>query len=179
MKKLGKAKVQSTVCWLLLGAFVSEPALAQAQFYYPAQGQSQEQQAKDIGECQTWATQQTNFNPAYPPPPPPGFVPPPVEYGPDGSVIRGAARGAAVGAVAGEIFDDKAGKGAGAGAAAGALIGGMKRRQKRRAQAEAQKQAAEQNQQQQAAYQQQLDYLYGQYNRAIGVCMGGRGYSAG
>lgn len=180
MNSFRKRNVQRLVCGLVLGAFVSEPVLAQqGQFYYPARGQSQAQQANDVADCQAWATQQTNFNPAYPPPPPPGYVPPPVETGPDGSILRGAAGGAALGAVTGAILDDEAGKGAAAGAAAGALIGGMKRRQKRRKQAEAQQRAMAQQQQQQAAYQQQLDYLYGQNNRAIGVCMSGRGYSAG
>src|SRR3989441_49908 len=31
---------------------------------YPAKGQSAEQQTRDSGECQTWAKQQTGFDPA-------------------------------------------------------------------------------------------------------------------
>ncbi len=81
----------------LVGIGFGAPAIAQqSQFYFPTQGQSSEQQAKDTAECKAWATTQTNFNPAYPPPPPQGYIPPTVEYGPDGSVISGAARGAAV-----------------------------------------------------------------------------------
>ncbi len=129
MRKEIKLSLLALVCF-----GVGTPAIAQqGQFYFPAQDQSQEQQAKDVAECQAWATTQTNYNPAYPPPPPVGYIPP-VETGADGSVVRGAARGAAVGAVAGGVGGNKAGKGAAAGAATGALIGGMKRRQKRRGQ---------------------------------------------
>lgn len=164
----------------LLCIGVGTPAMAQqGQFYFPAQGQSPEQQAKDVAECKAWATTQTNFNPAYPPPPPQGYIPPAVEYGPDGSVLRGAAAGAAVGAVSGEIFSDRAGKGAAAGAAAGALLGGMKRRRNRRDQEAAQQQAIAQQEQEIVVYQQQLDYLYTQYNSATGICMSGKGYTTG
>ena len=159
------------------------PAIAQqGQFYFPDEDQSPEQQAKDIAECRAWATTQTNFNPAYPPPPPPGYVVPTVETGPDGSVLRGAARGAAAGAIGGKIFGKnkgRVGRGAAAGAAAGALLGGIRRSQNRRDQQAAQDQAIALQNQQQMAYQQQLDYLYGQYNSAVGVCMSGHGYTVG
>jgi hypothetical protein len=36
-------------------------------FIYPRQGQSQEQQAKDRHECQSWAVGQTGYNPINPP----------------------------------------------------------------------------------------------------------------
>ena len=169
------------ICFVALVSIgVGAPAIAQqSPFYFPAEGQSQEQQTKDVAECQAWATTQTSFNPAYPPPPPAGYVVPEVETGPDGSLVRGAAKGAAVGAVAGEIFDDKAGKGAAAGAATGALIGGMKRRQKRRGQQAAQEEAIAKNEQEIAAYQQKMDYLYSQFYSATGVCMSGKGYTVG
>lgn len=175
MKFGKKTRLLTLVCFVFGTPVVAQ----QSQFYFPAEGQSQEQQAKDVAECRGWATTQTNYNPAYPPPPPAGYVVPEVETGPDGSLVRGAAKGAAVGAVAGEIFDDKAGKGAAAGAATGALIGGMKRRQKRRGQQAAQEEAIAKNEQEIAAYQQQLDYLNSQYNSATGVCMSGKGYTVG
>ena len=100
------------------------PGSAAAQFVYPAQGQSPEQQQRDQGECHSWAVNQTGFNPATAGQPQ------------GGGVVRGGARGAATGAVIGAIAGD-AGKGAAAGAAGGALIGGMRRRD-----AERQQQAA-------------------------------------
>jgi len=174
--RLGKKiSLLTLVCF----GFGTPVVAQQGQFYFPAEGQSQEQQAKDVAECQAWATTQTNFNPAYPPPPPAGYVIPEVETGADGSLVRGAAKGAAVGAVAGGVVGGKAGKGAAAGAATGALIGGMKRRQKRRGQEAAQEEAIAKNEQEIAAYQQKMDYLYSQFYSATGVCMSGIGYTVG
>jgi len=127
------------------------PCEAQNVIIYPANGQSAAQQDQDRYACHTWAVQQSGFNPSQPPPPP-------SPYGP--SPLRGAARGAAVGAVGGAIGGD-AGKGAGIGAATGALIGGMRRR--------------DQYAQQQSSSSQQLSL----YNRALGTCMQGRGYTVG
>src|SRR5256885_15442244 len=62
---------------------------------YPAKGQSMELQTRDSGECQTWAKQQTGFDPA-----------------------TEAGKGAAIGAVVGAIG------GAAAGAAGGAAARG-------------------------------------------------------
>lgn len=127
---------------------------------YPAKGQNQQQQEKDKYECYGWAKNQTGFDPMQagsapkaPPPPQPG-----------GQRVKGAARGAAVGAVAGGVAGD-AGKGAAAGAAGGAMVGGMKKRD--------QQKAAAQSQQQQASA---VAAKQGDYNRAFGACMEGRGY---
>jgi hypothetical protein len=130
---------------------------------YPAKGQSQQQQEKDKYECYTWAKGQTGFDPMQA-----GSTPqaPPPPQGPGGERVKGAARGAAVGAVVGEIAHDDAGKGAAAGAAGGAMIGGMKKRDKQKATAQAQ-------QQQGAA----VASKQGEYNRAFGACMEGRGYT--
>ena len=174
-----KAKISLIAVFCLT---VGTPAIAQqGHFYFPAEDQSQEQQAIDLQECKAWAASQTGFNPAFPPPPPQGYIPP-VETGPDGSVLRGAARGAAAGAIGGRIFGKNEGRvrrGAAAGAASGALLGGIRRNQNRRNQQNAQNQAIARQEQEIAVYQQQLDYLYGQYNNAVGVCMSGRGYTVG
>lgn len=119
-------------------------------FVYPQRGQSPEQQAKDQGECHVWAVQQSGFNPGAPVASAP----------PQGGALRGAARGAAIGAVGGAIGGD-AGKGAAIGAGTGALFGSMRR--------------ADQVRQQQAL-QTQGQALY---NRAVGTCLGGRGYTVG
>ena len=134
---------------------------------YPAKGQSAEQTAKDRTECRTWATQQTSFDPVNPPTPPVAAPPPSTE--PDGRRVRGAARGAAVGAIGGAVAGD-AGKGAGAGAAAGAVVAGMKRRDQVR-------QAHAENEEALRAHQQKVAELRTGWDRALGACLEGRGYT--
>ena len=141
-------------------------ASAQQLFIYPDKGQSPQQQQKDRGECHVWAVQQTGVDPtmtaAAAPPPPPSTAP-------QGQVMRGAARGAAVGAVGGAITGN-AGKGAAAGAAMGGLIGGMKRHDQ---QVQSQQAYSNQVAQQQTAQAQ----ASATYNRALGACLSGRGYT--
>jgi YMGG-like Gly-zipper len=155
--------------FMLVLAFCAGSALAQELIVFPAKGQSQEQMEKDKYDCYTWAKQQTGFDPmkAQPAQAPP---PPPQSQGPSGERVKGAARGAAVGAVVGEIADDDAGKGATAGAAAGVMAGGMKTRQQRRQQTQQQQQAS---QQQQAT----TNEARNAYNRALGACLEGKGYT--
>jgi hypothetical protein len=149
------------VSLLVVAAFFTGPVMAQNPVIYPAKGQSQQQMEKDKFECYSWAKGETGVDPMQGQP----ATQPPPQQGPGGERVRGAARGAAVGAVAGGVAGD-AGKGAAAGAAGGAMIGGMKKREKQRQQADAQ-------QQQGAAQAQQQ----GNYNRAFGACMEGRGYT--
>ena len=126
--------------------------LAVAQPYiYPTRGQSQEQMSRDRYDCHVWAVQQTGVDPMAS-----QAAPAPSSTG--RGAVRGAAGGAALGAVGGAIAGD-AGKGAAIGAATGALFGGMR-------QARGQQQA-------QAAATQQRDG----YNRALGACLEGRGYT--
>src|SRR5215470_17729353 len=137
------------------------PGLAwgQQMFVYPQRGQSPQQQSRDQGECQAWASQQSGYNPMM------AQGPPPSAAAPQGGLVRGGARGAAVGAVGGAIAGD-AGTGAAVGAATGALIGGMRRRDQQR------QVAAEQQ-----AYQNQSAQLQSNFNRAFAACMAGRGYT--
>jgi hypothetical protein len=126
---------------------------------YPSKGQSPAQQNKDEGECYAWAKQQTGIDPmavASAPPPPSG----PATGG--GERVRGAARGAAGGAAIGAIAGDT-GQGAAIGAVAGTMAGGRQARQNQAAQ------------QQQA--QAQKGAAIGQFNKAFGACMEGRGYT--
>jgi hypothetical protein len=150
-------------------AFCAVSALAADLMVFPAKGQSQEQMEKDKYDCYTWAKQQTGFDPmkaqtSQAPPPPPQ------SQGPSGARVKGAARGAAIGAVAGEVAHDDAGKGAAAGAAAGVVAGGMKSRDQKRQQTQQQQQAS---QQQQATNAEALNA----YNRALGACLEGKGYT--
>jgi hypothetical protein len=117
--------------------------------FAPAQGQTAEQQSKDLAACQTIAVQQSGFDPASPQAP---------AAAPRGERARGAARGAAVGAAAGAIGGD-AGKGAAAGAAAGTVAGGVRTRR--------------------AAQEQQAAATQGRagYDKALAGCMQGKGYS--
>lgn len=154
------------------------PAAAQGLFIYPSKGQTQEQQSRDRYECHSWAVQQSGFDPSRSQIAQSNVAsgrPPPSEA-PRGGLFRGAARGAALGAVGGAIAGNT-GKGAAIGAATGALFGGFRRRNQRRQQAYQQ----QQYQRQQQLYQQQQAQASQQgrnnYNRAMGACLSGRGYT--
>ncbi len=136
---------------------VTQPSMAQELYFYPSQGQTQEKQNQDFGECHAWAIQQSGYNPMA------QQAGPPKEAA-QGGVLRGGARGAAAGAVVGAITGN-VGRGAAAGAAGGALIGGFRRGDQRRQQDQAQRQ-----------YQQQQAAGRSSYNRAVSACMQGRGY---
>lgn len=147
---------------LAIVAALGSAAVVRAQdlFIYPAKGQSQEQQDKDRYECHSWAVQQTGFDPTRP-----STTYAPAPQAPQGGMLKGAMRGATVGVVGGAIGGD-AGKGAAIGAASGALIGGMRRNDYAR--------------QQQYQAQQATNYDAAgrdNYNRAMGACLQGRGYS--
>jgi Glycine-zipper domain len=135
-----------------LGAIaLATPGHAQSLIIYPAKGQSPAQQDRDRYACHTWAVQQSGYDPSF-------ATSQPAPYG--ATPLRGAARGATIGAVGGAIGGN-AGKGAAIGAASGALIGGIRRR--------------DQYRQQQSSASQQRSL----YNRALGTCMQGRGYTVG
>lgn len=143
----------------LLLVLLLSPSVS-GQYIYPSKGQSAQQQDRDRYECHTWAVQQTGFDPTRPQTAQAPSAPPPGR-----PVVKGAVRGAAVGAVGGAIAGD-AGTGAAAGAAVGGLLGGMKRMDQAKAQS------------QQQAQQQNIDaQQQGGYNRAIGACLEGRGYT--
>jgi hypothetical protein len=143
---------------LILVLLLSPAAFGQ--YIYPSKGQSPQQQDRDRYECHTWAVQQTGFDPTKPQTAQAPSAPPPGR-----PVVKGAARGAAVGAVGGAIAGD-AGRGAAAGAAMGGLLGGMKRMDQAKAQGQQQAQQQNMSAQQQAGYE-----------RALGACLEGRGYT--
>ncbi len=134
------------------------PVLALGQPYiYPNKGQNQQQQSKDRYECHTWAVGQTGFDPSRP-----QTVQATAPAQPQGQVLRGATRGAALGAVGGAIAGD-AGTGAAAGAAMGGLFGAMRRMDQARAS--------------QQSYQVVNAEGRAAYDRALGACLEGRGYT--
>ena len=150
----------------VLAGCISSPALSAGVIVYPANNQSAEQQKTDEGQCVSWASEQTGFDPTAPletTAPPPQTQAPTTSAGK--GMLRGALAGLAVGAIAGD-----AGKGAAIGAGTGALIGGVRRAdQVNDAYAQQDAWASEQA----AQYQQrQTDF-----NRAYSVCLQGRGYT--
>jgi outer membrane lipoprotein SlyB len=179
---LRRAGLPLLVLYAAAEAFAQTPAPTAAApsppAIYPANGQSDEQVQKDKSECSTWATQQTGYDPvkvlqqqqaqqaqqtqqAQTAPP-----------AADGQVARGTVGGAAGGAAIGAIAGN-AGKGAAIGAAVGAVGGGARRRKQEAAQQQAQQAALQQQAAQQAAANQKLS----DYQRTVGACMEGRGYS--
>ena len=135
-------------------------------YVYPDRGQSPQQQELDRAQCHGWAVQQTGFDPADPRV---ATGPPRVAQQPTASPMRGAIGGAALGAAGGAIAGD-AGKGAAIGAGVGLLFGGLRRT----------RQVEEEQYAQQQYEQQQDDALAqakGNYDRAFGACMAGRGYT--
>src|SRR5216683_877425 len=79
-----------------LSGCASGPAAQPSAYVYPQKGQTAEKQSRDTADCQTWAKQQTGFDP-----------------------LTDSAKGAGVGALVGATGD------AGAGAAIGAAAGGI------------------------------------------------------
>jgi hypothetical protein len=137
---------------------------------YPGKGQDATQQAKDEGECYTWARQQTGIDPTV------AATPAPVADAPKGGAVKGAARGAAKGAAVGAVGDDdrvrdEGHMDAGEGAAAGAAVGAAKGR---RAQKKGEKQA--EGQAKQAAQTQDAGNK-DTFKKSWGACLDGRGYS--
>jgi len=131
-------------------------------YVFPAQGQTKEQQEKDVSECYQWAVQQSGVDPLNPP----KVEAQQVEGGPDGSAVVGAAGGAAVGAAIGAIAGD-----AGKGAAIGAVAGGVRGRRASRAGQAQQQQAANQG----AADKEQE--LLNNFKKAFSACLEGKGYT--
>lgn len=151
-----------------------------AQYVFPEQNQTSEQQAADENSCNGWAVSQTGYNPSQPQTvtsAPQTQAAPSSGSAERGSGMRGAIAGAATGAMIAELGDDDRSDAAQNGAAIGAVAA---RRQSRRSNAQQveQQQAA----QQQAAAQQaqvQAANVEGEQNyyQARAACLEGKGYS--
>jgi len=138
-------------------------------YFYPAQGQSAQQQDRDKYECNAWAEQQSGFDPSAPNAPPHLRVLVSAGPPPGAGVAAGAVTGAVVGAAVSRPWE--AGQGALIGALAGAAIGGI-----------AESAAAEQARQQQLAASANaqaalLEQKARNYRRAMSACLEGRGYN--
>jgi len=131
-------------------------------FVYPSKGQTKQQQKEDEFECYKWAVEQSGIDPLDLP----KVAPVPVQSGPTGAGVVGAAKGAAAGAAIGAIAGD-----AGKGAAIGAVVGGLGgRRQGKQAQ-------AQQNQQAQANAAASEQQTKETFIKAFSVCIEGKGYT--
>lgn len=140
---------------LLMGA-LPVSVFAQQIMVYPAQGQTPDQLSRDRYECHTWSVQQSGFDPSSGA----SSSQPSTQQGSVGKeTLRGGFRGAAAGAAIGAIAGD-----AGKGAAIGATAGGLKRGF---GQIDANK----------AAPSTGSNDAANNYNRALGACLTGRGYS--
>lgn len=134
--------------------------------FYPAKGQSPQQQDRDRYECYLWAKDKTGFDPSLP-----GLTPGQrVEVKPAPPSGQKAATGAFIGAVLGAATSEPGDSRVGAfrGAIAGALIG---------ASADAaDAQQAQRAQQEQARIDARLERQAQDYRRAMSACLEGRGY---
>jgi hypothetical protein len=145
-------------------------------YFYPKQGNqnvSAQQQDRDKYECNSWAVQQTGFDPSLPQVPPQQRVRIVAGGPPPGAAVgAGAVTGAVVGAAVSRPWES--GRGALLGAVAGAAIGGIAdaehRYEANRLQAQANASA---NDAQTAA----LDQRAAQFRRALSACLEARGYS--
>ena len=144
-------------------------------YFYPSQGHTvtAEQQDRDKYECNSWAVQQTGFDPSESHLPPhqrmqivAGGPPPGAQVG------AGALTGAVVGAAVSRPWDT--GRGALFGALAGAAIGGIAESERNSQINQLQAQANANSTHAQTAA---LEQKAGQYRRALGACLEARGYS--
>lgn len=131
-------------------------------YVYPAKGQKQQQQKKDEFECYNWAVKQSGIDPLNPP----KVEAAPVQEGPTGGGVVGAAKGAAAGVAIGAIAGD-AGKGAAIGAVAGGLAG---RRSGKQHQAQANQKAADDVTNKQKE-------MKDSFIKGFSACMEGKGYT--
>jgi len=161
------------------GGCVSAPPPAATQFdspppqtavyFYPAQGQSAQQQDRDKYECDRWAVQQSGFDPSQPGSPPHLRVVVAPGPPPGAGVAAGAITGGVLGAAVSRPWE--AASGALVGAVAGAAIGGVV---ESRANEQTSAQIAASDNASRAAL---LEQRAGNYRRAMSACLEGRGYS--
>ena len=141
-------------------------------YAYPAQGQTDQQLDRDRYECNTWAVQQTGFDPSTATPQPQRRMVAVQGGPPPGSAV---ATGAFTGAFLGALFSNPwyAGQGALIGAVGGAIVGGI-------VESERAKQVHAQQAQLDATVNSR-DPVYerrvSDYRRAMSACLEGRGYN--
>lgn len=149
---------------------VVEPPTTQV-YFYPQQGQSEEQQDRDRYECYLWAVDQTGFDPSDPKAAPHQRVKVVSRPAPGHGTAVGAVSGAVIGAAISRR-GEKAG-GAIIGAIAGATIGAASDSARQQRARELQ----EHYDRESAESEAKVERRAGDYRRAMAACLEGRGYS--
>jgi len=180
LSALADARAVRRLLWcaaaLLFGAAAAHAQNTQP-VIYPAKGQTAKQQDQDRYECHTWARGQSGFDPTQPAQAPVSTqtaAATTTGASSNGAPVSGMAAGAMGGAAIAELSHHDAGRGAAAGALGGAVFQRVKQQQA------AQQQQAKQQAAQQQANAQQANARSQQratYERAMGACMEGRGYT--
>ena len=144
-------------------------------YFYPAAGRSvsADQQDRDKYECNSWAVQQSGFDPSNPQVPPHRRMRVVASGLPPGAAVgAGAVTGAVVGSAVSAPWES--GRGALLGAVAGAAIGGViaseHNQDVNRAQAQADANAAQ-------VRTARVEREASDFRRALGACLEARGYS--
>lgn len=142
-------------------------------YFYPERGQDAERQDRDRYECYRWAVGQSGVDPGMTR----VTLPPPTRPLPPGRDGADVAAGAMTGAIIGSVTSSPrhAGDGAVIGAIFGAALGAIS--QESRAQAVERANAA--REQRDEALRQSAQAPLGDFRRAMGACMLGRGYRIG
>jgi hypothetical protein len=140
-------------------------------YFYPKQGQSSQQQARDRYECYMWARRQTGYDPSQYRPDSRSNVRVIAVPGPGHDTVAAGVTGAVLGAAVSRPRD--AGAGALIGAVAGAVIGAASDESRQRA-ADAEQARIDAAHAQRAA---QSDAVIQSYRRALKACLEGRGYT--
>ena len=154
---------------------VAEPAPVQLPpthvYFYPAAGQTSEQQERDRFDCYLWAVKQTGYDPSQPPQVESKHLEV-VSMPPSGQdTVVGAFSGAMLGAAVSRPRDS--GEGALVGAILGALVGAASDTAR-----QDQAQAIQQRHYRRAAQgSDQIERHANDYRRAMAACLEGRGYT--
>ncbi len=157
MQRIVRLLIGLAISLLTFAAAAAQPII------YPARGQCSERQQTDTAECHAWAQQTTGVNPVALAE---QMASSPAPQQQQGQLLRGAAGGALFGTLIGGAAGGHWGEGAGIGALVGTMGSGMRMRREQQQMAT-----------QQYGMQQQASSQLSTYNRAVGACMTGRGYT--
>jgi hypothetical protein len=182
LQSIVDARAARNLLWcaaaMLFGAAAAhaQQGAANAPVIYPAKGQTAKQQDQDRYECHSWARGQSGFDPTQSTPAavPTQTAATTTGASSGGAPVSGMAAGAMGGAAIAELSHHDAGRGAAAGALGGAVFQRVKQQQAAQQQQAKQQAAQQQATQQQAAARSQQRATY---ERAMGACMEGRGYT--
>ncbi len=140
-------------------------------FFYPTQGQSQEQQDRDRYECYRWAVKQSGFDPGQSQLAPHQRIQVTPTVPPGSDTAAGAFGGAVLGSMLSSRHDD--GFGMVFGALTGAMLGAASDEARQQQAAQAQQHYDAKEAQQYARLEKQSR----DYQRAMTACLEGRGYT--